>query len=173
MTENQKQAAAYLGVGLLVIAVIAMIWLAVQAGNSDILDKSDPDNEKLNHTWRAVAWFMKAGVGLNTLFATLLTVISTTVTIVGETYKKTFEILVICVLCLIGIVAVIFVLTQFTATNDLRYYGEFKGVDNAGVKKLLLSFLGPVIGWFSLFLATQLGVSVVNKEGSVRKLTGL
>lgn len=170
-TVEQKRATAAIGILFLLLAACSMIWLAYLASIADLWITVGPDERALNFSWRAVAFFMKTGAAINTIFAVLLTVIGAVVAVISENYKRMASILAISAICLAGIAAATctLIFVDGETLNALRFYGGFEE-DNAKVAERLTGFLAPVIGWLSTLLAAELGISTIAPEGVVRKI---
>src|SRR5688572_317105 len=101
MTSNQKLVASWIALGVLIMALLALAWLAYLAGNSNFVDDPNSDNPKLHFIWKAALWFIELGTSAKVLFATIITVITSGIGAVGEIYKSTRQTAMIAVLCLV------------------------------------------------------------------------
>jgi hypothetical protein len=170
MTGEQKRAAGLIGLLLLLLAVAAMMWLAWLAGTDDVLVDPDADRPMLNFSWKAVAFFMRTGPAINTIFGVLLIVIAGAVAVIGENYTRIWSILAVSLLCLGGIGAAtctLIFMSEGHAFDDLVFAGEFQP---SAAHVQFTGVLAPVIGWFSTLLAAELGLSAVTPDGAVRKV---
>lgn len=171
MSDDQEQVAAWIAVGVLVVAVAATLWLAATSGDDAYLDMSDPDNARLTVAWTIAAYFIKMGKAMNLTFAAVLTVISVGVTLVAKIYTRKRDILILSLICFIGIATCAFILVRTdnsTMAERLGYYGDFTGKDAAQVASMAKTFFGSLIAWFGSFLAAVLGISLAKAGGALR-----
>ncbi|UIP07902.1 hypothetical protein LY632_05760 [Erythrobacter sp. SDW2] len=180
MTPYQKRVAAWIAVGLLALAVAYAIALAASAANgSYLVPAGTGEDVGLSRLWRSAAFFMRNGALATTVFAAFLTVVSVAVAKVTEVHSRQWEIAAISILCLTGIGAATMAMIEVSqpAVGDqtspvvlLDYYGEFGPVSAEVSERWVNSFFGSLIGWFGGFLAAVLGISLMDKKGTLHDL---
>ena len=171
MTKEQKRASAVISFGALVVTVAVVVWLASLAVNSDFT-RIGPDQEpKLRMPWAAVIWFIKSATFVKATYGGLLTVIAVGTGIIGELYKRSRAIIALAALCLAGILACTVILIQLGDPENLRvlrYYSDYEEL--ADLRSGVDTLFGSAIGWFTVFLCTQLGISVRAQGGAGKRL---
>lgn len=173
MTTTQKTIAAWIAIAALCAAVVATVWLAVLAGQSQFVEDPDADHLQPLGLWAFALWFMKNGAALNATFASLLTLLSVAITSLSDTYKKAAQLAVLAVLCLVGICASIYLMVKLDEPEHLatlRLFGGF--ADDAAARSAVNWAFGFLMGWFVAFLGIQLGISSVATNGALRRLGG-
>lgn len=171
MTVEQKRVSSWLAILMLVVAVVWLAWLTYWAWSSDFVDNPAGDDPSLHLSWRIALWFVELGTLLKPLFAILITVIMAGVAAAAQMYKSTGQITIIAVLCLagVGLSIMLMVLIGIDANGEiLRYYSKYETLRELGSAANV--FLGSMIGWFSGFLASQLGIRVAPEGGTMKRL---
>lgn len=171
MTLEQKRVASWIAVGLLAAGVIALAWLTYLASTSNFVDNPSGDDPKLHFSWRIALWFIELGTALKVAFASLITIITVGIGSAAEIYKSTRQIALIASVCLMGIAlaVVLMVLIGDDANGEiLRYFSKYDTLPE--LESAADTFFWAAVGWFSFFLASQLGIRVSKEGGAVRNL---
>lgn len=159
MTRTQKKVAAWIAIGVLCLAVIAMLWLSILTAQSRFTVDPGHSSPQLLTVWEFLLWFMKKGAALNATFAVLLALIAAAVTALSEVYKKQRQLVAITVLCVVGILCCIYMMVKLDAPANLATLRYFTGfADDAQASAAVVWTFGSLLGWFAAFLAVQLGL---------------
>jgi hypothetical protein len=172
MSENQKKAAAFISFAALLLAVTVAFWLAHLALDSTFIT-NDPNREEqiLLESWTAIAWFMKSATVVKVTFGGLLTILAIGTGILGELYKKATAIIFISVLCLAGILACTTIMIEVAKEDNLETFSYYAGYDaEEALRSDVNTSFGWAITWFTSFLAAQLGISSIARNGVVKRL---
>ena len=170
MSDSQKKAAAIISLCVLIAAVIAVSWLANHAVNSQFAtDNPVPDDRVLLSSWAAVVWFMKLGSAAKGTYAGLLSIVAIGAGLLAGLYTSTAAILVRSALCLVGIAASTLVMINVTKSDNLDtllYYSDFS--DLTALENAVDGAFTWAILWFTMFLASQLGIKLSDKVTPLR-----
>lgn len=165
MSESQRKASAYISFAALLVASIISVWLAHLAATSSFATAHPGQDEPvLLESWTAIVWFMKSSTSAKVIYGGLLTILTIGTGVLGEIYKSTRAILFLAVLCLIGIAACTTVIIEVTKPDNLttfRYYADYDEL--AHLESDVNILFGALIGWFTSFLASQLGIRLAVK----------
>lgn len=171
MTVEQKRVASWIAIAVLVLGVLWLAWLVYKAGTSSFVDDPASEEPKLLLAWSIALWFVELGTSVKVLFAGVIAVITSGMAAAGEFYKNTRQIALIAVLCLAGIglcVVMMVLLGDGSRGEILRYFSKYETLPE--IESAADAFLWSVLGWFTLFLLSQLGISAVKQGGVVRNL---
>ena len=165
MSESQRKASAYISFAALLVATVISVWLAYLAATSSFA-KVHPgqDEPVLLESWTATVWFMKSSTSAKVVYGGLLTILTIGTGILGKLYNSTRAILFLAVLCLIGIAACTTVMIEVTKPDNLttfRYYADYDEL--AHLESDVNTLFRALIGWFTSFLAAQLGIRLAVK----------
>ena len=165
MNESQKKASAYISFAALFVATVVVVWLA-RLAVTETFAAAEPEPGQtdpfLLESWTAVVWFMKSSISAKVIYGGFLTILTIGTGVLGEIYKSTRMILFLSLLCIIGIIACTTVMIEVAKPNNLstfRYYANYDEL--ADLQSDLNTLFGALIGWFTSFLATQLGIRLV------------
>lgn len=172
MTPGNQRVSAWIAVVILALATCFVVALAISASRFTYLESIGSSGDvRLTPLWRSATFFMKNGVLANTIFASFLSLVSILVTTVSKVYKRTPEVAIISVLCLIGIAAATFAMIEVCrpSASDkepspialLDLYGDFGRISEDIATDWVQAFFGGLIGWFTIFLATVLGIRLL------------
>lgn len=171
MTGNQKWVAAGIAIFVLGLGVVWTLWLWVVARQAGFADHAWPQGE-LPWVWSVAIWFMKRGPAITGIFALLLTVVSIGIGAAGEIYRSKREIVLVVLACLAGIAASVLAMIELDQPDKLATVVWFSDLADSEATSAIAWLFGGLIGWFGLFLASQLGISVVSPRGVLRRVTG-
>lgn len=171
MTAEQKRVAAWIAIGFLITGVVSMGWLTYLAGSANFVDNPSGDAPSLHLSWKLALWFIELGTSANAIFATLITAITAGVAVAADSYKSSIQIALIAALSIAGIVLGILLMVFIGDDSNgeiLRYFSKYEALQE--LESATNAFVKSVIGWFSLFLVSQLGISAFKQGGAVRNL---
>lgn len=171
MTVEQKRVTSWIAIVMLVGAVLWLAWLAYRTVTSTFVDDPTSDEPKLLLAWSIALWFVELGTSTKVLFAGVIAVFTSGMAAAGEFYRNTRQIAMIAALCFAGIglcILLIVLLGEDSRSEILRYFSKYETL--AEFENASNTFLKSVIGWFSTFLVSQLGISALRQGGVVKRL---
>lgn len=168
---NQKLVASWLAIGSLIAVIFYLAWLWMTISPDTLVSNPAAEAPELRLGWKVALWFIEIGTAAKVIFALLLTAISVGVARAAEIYRRKFQILAIVLACLSGVlfcILLIVTIADEAVINALAFYSGFES--NAELKHAADQFFEVLIGWFSLFMVSQLGLSALSPEGWLKKL---
>jgi hypothetical protein len=170
-THQQKAASI-----LVVVILLAMVgWLCLLATSALQTNGSvSPVGEfpKLHAWWAILKWWIGDSQTIANTFAGLLIIISVGGQFLARLHTNMRSIVAICLLCLAGIAAAILFLSN---GNDpaLEIFKEFRSVVERPKDQVAAdvnTVISATIVWLIGIMAVQLGISLKNVDGALKKL---
>lgn len=162
------------GIFAVVILAVVLIWVMVLAGYS-LTESTDyiageEGEPRLYFIWRSLVWFVDGGDGVARIFAGLVAIVGVCVQTLAKLHRSTASVVAITVACLAGIIACVVVMM---ATGErggpvIRSLRATVGGSEEALRGSIQLFMGLIFVWFASFAGTQLGISLVKKNGALR-----